>query len=267
MRLAPLASLALLALPALLFACGGEPIQLAPQAEKLTAEAPKSTGAQRFVVESTGGTLEFTMDAPIEKIRGRVPPSAVTGEIFINARDIASTTGIIHVDLAALDLFQSKADAAGQPFGAETRNDTQNQHARAWLEIGPDTPDDILKRNNLVEFSLRQVTDLSATDLTQLTGAERKVTFTAVGEFLLHQRSAAKSVKMEATFAWSGDAPTSVRIHTLEPLEIGLEEYDVRPREAFAKLAAKTLEALSDKVARSAAVRIELTATPAPGPT
>lgn len=257
----------LLTLPALLLACGGEPVKLAPQAEKLTLEAPKSKGAQRFVIESTGGKLEFTMDAPIEKIRGRVPPSAVTGEIFIDASDIARTTGLVHVDLAALELFQSKADAAGQPFGPETKNDTQNQHARAWLEIGPDTPDDILKKNNLVEFSLREIKDASVTDLTALTGAERKVTFTAIGEFLLHQRKAEKSVKMEATFTWAGDAPTGVRIQTLEPLEIGLDEYDVRPREAFAKLAAKTLETLSDKVAKAAAVRIELTATRAPDPT
>jgi hypothetical protein len=257
--------LALLAVSCLVVASGGgEPGQLAPQAEKLTIEAPKSRGAQRYVIAATGGKLEFDMEAPIEKIRGRVPEAAVSGEIFVDANDLTKTTGLVHVDLRELELFQRQAPAEGQPFGEETKSDKQNEHARAWLEIGPDTPEDVLKKNTLVEFSLREVKDASATDLSKLTGPERKVTFTATGEFLLHQRKASKSARLEATFAWAGDAPTGVTIRTLEPLEIGLDEYDVRPREGFAKLAAKTLQALSPKVASAAQVNLELTARLAP---
>jgi polyisoprenoid-binding protein YceI len=260
--------IALLTLSTLLLACGGEPVKLAEQAEKLTIAAPKSQGALRFVVEATGGELGFDMDAPIEKIRGRVPPSALSGEIFVDPSDLARTTGLVHVDLRELELFQRKADEEGKPFGEETKNDTQNQHAREWLEIGADAPADALAKNALIEFSLREIKDLSATDLGKLTGAERKVTFTATGDFLLHQRKASKSVKLEATFAYAGDAtasgPTSVRVKSLEPLEIGLDEYDVHPREGFGKLAAKTLQALSPKVAKAAAVHLEFTAKLAP---
>lgn len=260
--------IALLTLSTLLLACGGEPVKLAEQAEKLTIAAPKSQGALRFVVEATGGELGFDMDAPIEKIRGRVPPAALSGEIFVDPSDLAKTTGLVHVDLRELELFQRKADEEGKPFGEETKNDTQNQHAREWLEIGADAPADALAKNALIEFSLREIKDLSATDLGKLTGAERKVTFTATGEFLLHQRKASKSVKLEATFAYAGDAtasgPTSVRVKSLEPLEIGLDEYDVHPREGFGKLAAKTLQALSPKVAKAAAVHLEFTAKLAP---
>jgi hypothetical protein len=139
----------------------------------------------------------------------------------------------VHVDLRELELFQRKADAEGKPFGEETKNETQNQHAREWLEIGADAPADALKKNALIEFSLREIKDLSATDLGKLKGAERKVTFTAIGEFLLHQRKASKSVQLEATFAYAGDATLPPRVHvkSLEPLEIGLDEYDVHPRE------------------------------------
>lgn len=260
--------IALLTLSTLLLACGGEPVKLAEQAEKLTIAAPKSQGALRFVVEATGGELGFDMDAPIEKIRGRVPPAALSGEIFVDPSDLAKTTGLVHVDLRELELFQRKADEEGKPFGEETKNDTQNQHAREWLEIGADAPADALAKNALIEFSLREIKDLSATDLGKLTGAERKVTFTATGDFLLHQRKASKSVKLEATFAYAGDAtasgPTSVRVKSLEPLEIGLDEYDVHPREGFGKLAAKTLQALSPKVAKAAAVHLEFTAKLAP---
>ncbi len=254
----------LLALCSLLLACGGEPVKLAEQAEKLAIEAPKSAGARRFVVDSSSGVLGFDMDAPIEKIRGRVPASALTGEIFVDTADLGKTTGLVHVDLRELELFQRKADAEGQPFGEETKNETQNQHAREWLELGPDAPADALARNAVIEFSLRELGDLSATSLDKLTGAERKVRFTATGEFLLHQRKASKSVKLEATFAYEGDQPSSVHVKSLEPLEVGLDEYDVHPREAFGKLAAKTLQALSPKVAKAAAVHLDFTAKLAP---
>jgi hypothetical protein len=256
--------IALLALPCILLACGGEPVKLAEQAEKLEIQAPKSKGARRYVIDGSGGQLGFDMEAPIEKIRGRVPSSAVSGEIFVDPADLARTTGLVHVDLSGLELFQRKAAAEGEAFGEETKNETQNKHARDWLEIGADVPPDVLKKNSVIEFSLREVGDLSATDLGKLTGPERKVTFTATGEFLLHQRKASKSVKLEAVFTWAGDQPTAVKVRSLEPLEIGLDEYDVHPREGFGKLAAKTLQVLSPKVAKAAAVHLEFTARLAP---
>ena len=49
-----------------------------------------------------------------------------------------------------------------------------------------------------------------------------------------------------------------------QPLTIGLDEYDVRPRTGFGKLAARTLEALAPKVAKFAEVHLEFVAKPAP---
>jgi polyisoprenoid-binding protein YceI len=253
-----------LALPCLVLACGGEPVKLADKAEKLEIQAPKSRGAERYVIDGSSGQLGFDMDAPIEKIRGKVPPSALSGEIFVDPADLGKTTGLVHVDLAQLELFQRKAAAEGEAFGEETKNETQNKHARDWLEIGADVPPDVLAKNSVIEFSLREVKDLSATDLGKLTGSARKVTFTATGEFLLHQRKASKSVKLEATFTYAGERPTQVQVKSLEPLEIGLDEYDVHPREGFGKLAAKTLQVLSPKVASAAAVHLEFTAKLAP---
>lgn len=244
----------------LLVACGGEPVKLAEKAEKLELEAPKSKGAQKFVVDPTNGKLGFDMEAPIEKIRGKVPPSALTGELFVDLADITKTTGLVHVDIRELELFQRVAPEEGKEFGEEKKEPKQNEHARAWLEIGPDTPPEQLAKNTLIEFSLSGVKDASATDVTKLTGAERKVTFTATGEFLLHQRKATKSVKLEATFKFAGDQATEVAVKSLEPLAIGLDEYDVRPREGFGKLAQKTLSALSPKVAKEADVSLEFTA-------
>lgn len=243
-------------------ACGGEPVKLAEKAEKLEIEVPKSQGALHFIVDPATSKLGFDMEAPIEKIRGKVPPSALTGELFVDPSDITKTTGLVHVDLKDLELFQRVAPAEGQEFGEEKKEPKQNEHARAWLEISPDTPPDQLAKNQKIEFSLTSVKDASANDVTKLTGAERKVTFTASGEFLLHQRKASKSVKLEAVFKMEGDKATQVTIKSLAPLEIGLDEYDVRPREGFGKLAQKTLSALSPKVAKFAEVSIEFTAKP-----
>lgn len=59
---------------------------------------------------------------------------------------------------------------------------------------------------------------------------------------------------------FAGERPELVEVRTLEPLTIGLEEFDVRPREAFGKLAQKTLSALGSKVAVAAPVQVEFRA-------
>jgi hypothetical protein len=246
-------------------ACGGgEPVKLAEKAEKLEVQAPKAPEVQHFAIDPATSKLGFDMEAPIEKIRGKVPASAMSGEVWIDPSDLGKSRGLVHLSLKELELFQRTVPEGGKEFGEEIKNDTQNEHARAWLEISPDTPPDVLAKNELVEFSLQKLTDLSATDLTKMTGPERKVTFTATGEFLLHQRKAEKSVKLEATFKYAGDKLSEVHVKSVEPLSIGLDEYDVHPRTGFSKLAAKTLEQLSPKVAKFAEVSLEFSAKPAP---
>ncbi len=251
-----------LALLLVLPGCGDDkPAQpLAKQTEKLEEQQPKSMGAMSFTIDnSTAAKVEFAMEAPFEKIRGRVPASAITGTLHVDLDDITQTTGLVHVDIADLELFQRVAGEDGK-FGEETKSATQNEHARNWLEIGPDAPEEVRQKNARVEFSLKEIKNPSATDVKTLAGAARKLTFVASGDFLLHQRAAAKETEVEMTFTFAGDKVESVAVKTVKPLVIGLDEYDVRPREAFGKLAAKTLEALSPKVAKEAEVTVEFTA-------
>lgn len=250
-----------LALPA---CSSGEPVPLAQKAEKLEVQAPKAPEVVHLAIDPETSKLGFDMEAPVEKIRGKVPPKALTGEVWFDPTDLAKSRGIVHLDLTDLELFQRQAPEGGGEFGEEVKNDTQNEHAREWLEIGPDTPPEELAKNVRIEFALSKLTELSATDLTKMTGPERKVTFTATGDFLLHQRKAEKSTKLEVTFRYGGDKLTEIHVKSVTPLEIGLDEYDVRPRTGFGKLAAKTLESLSPKVAKFAAINLEFVARPAP---
>ncbi|MDC0720038.1 hypothetical protein [Nannocystis bainbridge] len=254
---------ALALLVALAAACGGEPVKLAPRAEKLEVRPPPPAPTTvHLAIDGASGQLGFAMEAPIEKIRGKVPASALSGEVWLDPTDLAKSRGLVRVDLRQLELYQRTVPEGGKEFGEEIKSDTQNEHARHWLEISPDTPADELAKNSVVEFALARISDASATDLSKVTGSERTVTFTASGEFLLHQRKAEKSVKLEAVFRYDGDALREVHVKSVEPLTIGLDEYDVRPRTGFSQLAAKTLEQLAPKVAKEAQVSLEFVAKP-----
>src|SRR5262249_964058 len=167
-------------------------------------------------------------------------------------------------DLSGIELFQTKMDKDGKPL-PEVKDETQNKHVRAWLEIADDVPEDTRKKNARVEFAIKSIDDvLPGRDVTKLSGADRKITFKAQGDWLLHARKTEKAVDLSATFHYDGDKLAWVSIATTKPFAVGLAEHDVRPREAFGKLAKKTLELLAPKVAKDALVSIGVVAV-APG--
>lgn len=257
--LSPLVLLSLL-VPA---ACKDD-VELAPKAEKLEEAAPKTEAATVFTVQAEGSAVSFEMQAPFERQEGTVPTQALSGSLHVDPHDLTKTTGLVMVDLAKLEIFMQKAEEEGD-YGEREKSDVQNEHMRDWLEIGDDVPADVLKDNQRVEFSITEVKDVSTADVSAMEGAERTVTFTAGGEFLLHQRKSPKAVKMEATFHYQGDTPTTVEVRTVEPFAVGLAEHDVRPRTGFGTLAQKTLSTLSSKVAEEAQVSVSFTAVPAKG--
>ncbi len=242
-------------------ACGGEPKPLAEKSEELKIEEPKTATAMHYTVDAAASEMTFNMDAPIEKIRGVVDPKDISGELNVDTTDLTKSNGLLTVNLRSLVLYQRKAPEKGAEFGEEQKVDKQIEHARAWLEIGEDAPAEDREKNQKVEFSLREIQDASATNIDAMEGDVRKVTFTGVGDFRLHQRKKEVHVKLEATFTYADGKPVEVHVTSVEPLGIDLAEFDVRPREAFGKLAQKTLSALSDKVAQVAEVSVDFEAT------
>jgi hypothetical protein len=232
---------------------------LAPPASALAPAKPAAPGAHGFAVAQGSTKVDFTMDAELEKIFGRAP-GGLEGELYVDLKDVTKSTGLVKVDLDKLSIFQKTRKQADQEFGEETRNEKQNQDMRTWFEIQPDAPADIREKNRWVEFKIEKVTDASASDVTALSGAERKVTLTVSGDFRLHQRVSKRSAKLQAVFKFDGDKPRSVHITTVEPFAVGLQEHDVRPRKAFDTLADKTLDALGAKVAKIAMVSLEFDA-------
>lgn len=231
---------------------------VAPSSTALAPAKPATMEARKLTIDPASSKVELVMEAPQEKIRGRVN-GAATGDLQVDFMDVSKTTGLVTVDISGLELYQAKADKDGK-FGEETKSEKQNEHARTWLEISPDAPADVRKQNSMVQFSIKSITVDGDKDVAAMMGPERKVKLKATGDFLLHGHKTEKTVPLEAAFKFNGDKPMSVTVKTLEPFTVGLAEHEVKPRDAFGKFALKTLEALAPKVAKDVKVSIEYTA-------
>lgn len=253
---------AVLALGLATVACEDKPsAKAAPKSSALAPAKPKSPKASTFEVKQADSKVTFLMDAPLEKIHGEAPGS-LEGELFVDLMDVTKTTGLLKVDLDKLSLFQQKRDDEKSEYGDKQKNDTQNEHARTWLEISEDTPDDVRKKNRYIEYKIEKIEVVDGkANINEMKGGERKVKLKVTGDFRLHQRTVKKTAEIEATFHYDGPKPTKVEVKTTKAFDVDLEEHDVRPREAFGKLAEKTLGALGQKVDKNPKVSLEYTAT------
>ena len=170
-------------------------------------------------------------------------------------------------DLKLLTLYQQKrADDKGD-YSERKKSDLQNEHARGWLQIeakdGEVTAEQA-ETNRWAEIKILKLENLSATDVTKLTGAERKVTATVSGDFRLHGRKATKSAKVELDFKYTGDKLDAVEVKTLEPFVVGLDEFEINPRDAAGKFVRSLTDAISSnlkgKVAKDAPVSVSFVA-------
>jgi hypothetical protein len=240
--------------------------KLAPTASALEAAKPQAPGALAFQVEPSSSSLTFLMDAPLEKIDGDAPKS-LQGELFVDPTDLTKSTGLVKADLKLLTLYQQKRADEQATYGERKKSDLQNQHAQDWLQINAkegEVTAEQAETNRWAELKIVKLENLSATDVSKLSGAERKVTATATGDFRLHGRKATKSAKVELNFKYAGDKLDAIEVKTLEPFQVTLEEFEVHPRDPAGKLVKKLSEALSSnlkgKVAAEAPVVVSFVA-------
>ncbi|MES1173933.1 MAG: hypothetical protein ABUL62_06355 [Myxococcales bacterium] len=239
---------------------------LAPTASALQA-APVAPAAVQFSVDSASSKVTFLMDSPLEKIDGDAS-GGLRGDLFVDLSDIAKSTALVKVDLQKLVLYQQKRADEKAGYGVRAKSDLQNEHARNWLQIvardGDVTPEQA-EANRWVEFKIDKLEGPSLTNVAGAAGAERKLTATATGDFRLHGRKQTKSAKLEITVAYQGDKAQSIHVKTVEPLNIGLEEFEVNPRDNAGKFVKSLTEALSSnlkgKVAQQAPLELDFTAS------
>jgi hypothetical protein len=226
---------------------------------------PAPMGAVKLIVDRAPSKVDFMMEAPKEKIHGKVA-DATSGELNVDPSDLTKSTGLLTIDISGLEIFQALSDDKDKDgkFSEEKKSDLQNKHARTWLEIADDAPAKERAENAKVQFSIKSIDVTGEKSLAKMTGPERKVTLMAKGDFLLHGHKAEKTAALDATFKFDGDKLVSVAVKSAKPITVDLAEFDVKPRDAFGRFAAKTLEALSPKVNKEALVSVDFSAKASP---
>jgi hypothetical protein len=242
--------------------------KLAPTASALEAAMPKAPSALAFQVDPSSSKFTFLMDSPLEKIDGDAPKS-IQGELYIDPSDLAKSTALVKADLNLMTLYQQKRGDEKGDYSERKKSDLQNEHARGWLQLDPKdgevTPEQA-EMNRWAELKILKLEELSANDVTKLSGPERKVTAKASGEFRLHGRKASKSAKIELDFKYTGDKLDAVEVKTLEPFLVSLDEFEINPRDAAGKFVRSVTEAVSSnlkgKLAKDAPVSVSFVAKP-----
>jgi hypothetical protein len=235
-------------------------LQSAPSAHASARPAPPVN--THFVIDTPGSSVGFTIDAPLEKIRGELK-DAVSGDLFVDLKKLEDSNGRVEVDLEKLALFEQKRKNEKHEFSESARNEQQNREAREWLQLEAregEIAEEQAKRNRFPKFTLDRLDNVSASDLSALTGPERNVGADARGSLLLHGRTNKKTVKLALTFVYANDAVKELRVATSEPFPIALEDYDVNPRNRVGKQVKTIQEALAGEYAKklSAQVLVEL---------
>jgi hypothetical protein len=246
--------------------CKDKPsVNLAPTASALVA-APAAASATRFSVDPASSKVTFLMDSPLEKIDGDAS-GGLQGDLFVDLSDLSKSTALVKVDLQKLVLYQQKRGEDAAAYSERKKSDLQNQHARNWLQIvareGDVTPEQA-EANRWAEFKIDKLEGATLTNVLGAPGTERKVSASASGEFRLHGRKLTKRAKLELTFTFQGDQAQSIHVHTSEPLNVGLEEFEVNPRDDAGKFVKSLTEALSSnlkgKVAQQAPLNLDFSA-------
>ncbi len=260
-------SCALCAAVAICGGCKSKPqVTLAPAASALEA-APTAASATHFSVDSVSSKVTFLMDSPLEKIDGDAS-GGLQGDLFLDLADISKSTALVKVDLKKLVLYQQKRPDDKAGYSERKKSELQNMHARNWLQIvaheGDVTPEQA-EANRWAELKVDKLELVSLTNVAAAPGAERKLRATASGDFRLHGRKLAKKVPLELTVNYRGDTAESIHVKTTEALGIGLEEFEVNPRDDTGKFVKSVAEALSSnlkgKVAQQAPLNIDFIAT------
>jgi polyisoprenoid-binding protein YceI len=241
-RLFPIGSAGLPVLLALA-ACGKQAPTEAPAEHKAaaSASAPLTTASASPTMPTLAARsvkATFLIDAPLEKIKGVAEEGE--GNVSIVPNDLAKTTGMIKIKLSSLKT---------QTFGDKGKDESQTEHARAWMEVGKDTPEATRRANEQATFTLRSlkgpVNDVAAI---KEENGERKATLTAAGDLKLHGVTVRRDLVLVVTFKGPADAPTEVSVKTEAPFAISLKEHDIRPRDGIGKFLDGALEKIGKKI-------------------
>lgn len=232
------------------------PARVAPptisSASPASSTAATTTTTKTYAVADEGSAT-FLIDAPLEKIKGKV--MAFRGNLEIDPAKLSATRGQIDVDLKTLKT--NTFDDAG-------KNEKQTEHAQNWFELGNDVEAKQRGENQWARFTIRSIKSSESDSVAQIkeAGGFRTVEITAEGDLWLHGVSVAKTVKLAVSFVGAPDAPTSIQIKTAAPIDVSLKAHDVKPRDIAGKFLQGSLEKIGQKIDDKVQVSLDFSASP-----
>jgi polyisoprenoid-binding protein YceI len=208
-----------------------------------SAASPMAAVGKRFAVAN--GTATFLIDAPLEKIKGR--STKLRGSLDIDPANLKASKGQIDVDLD---------DLKTETFQDDEKNKAQTGHSKNWLEIGDDVDAKRREENRWARFTIKSIDEVSVPKVT----ADMPVTLRATGEMWIHGVTSPKTVAVTVAFVGPADAPTQVRVATMQPMSVSLKEHDVKPRDLAGKFLSGALEKIGQKIDDSVQISLDFTA-------
>jgi polyisoprenoid-binding protein YceI len=180
----------------------------------------------------------FLIDAPLEKIKGVSEEGE--GSIALMADDLGKTTGTLKIKLTSLRT---------ETFGDKGKDESQTDHARAWMEVGKESSAETRAKYEYAVFKLTGVKaePKNLADVKE-EGGVRKITVTASGDLTLHGVTVKREVPLVATFRGPADKPTEVSFTTEKPFTISLQEHDIKPRDSVGKFLDGALGKIGKKI-------------------
>jgi hypothetical protein len=244
----------------------GDKPALAPAASSLAPSLPAPTAKTLEMTIDPKSKTAIDMPAPKEHIKAFT--DAAAGKLEVDPANLTASRGEVKMDLSTLTMkhFDDPKDDAAQ-----------TTHARCWLEVADcedQKLDDKTKTaNKYAVYAIRSIDHASATDLSKVAptkdGADeiRKVTMTTHGDLLIHGHKVdGKDADVEVSFRYpagaSADKPTSMTVKSVKPLQVTLDQHDVKPRDNFGKIAKASFHLLGTKVADTADITFDFDAKP-----
>jgi YceI-like domain len=209
-----------------------------PTATASTLPTTVGTGLVRMTLVP-GSAVTFLIDAPLEKIKGRF--GGTVGTLDLDSMFLNQTKGSFTVDL---DGFKTST------FGDESKDASQTEHMKNWLEIGPDVDEKVRERNRYAQFTITSISDVSVNNVDKIPtrNQQRIVTMKVNGNLQLHGVTSQKTVDIVLTFVGSPEELAFLRIGTAHPFQISLKEHDIKPRDLAGRFLAGALEKVGQKI-------------------
>jgi hypothetical protein len=220
--------------------------------------APTQAASSEFEL-APGSRVEISFGNYQRRVQGQL--DVVSGQLYVDPLDLATTRGSFRFDLLSLRLQAALAENNAPPRvgGAE---DLTEQSLR-WLQVAdPEQPQLRYARFSILGIGALSASSAGAGEVIPSADSgmtSRRVRLRATGDLELHASRIPYTVALTATFSWpeaapSPAAPTRIEVASADTLAVDLIRHGIVPRDARGEVLAETLAEMRQPPAKEARV-------------